>query len=607
MKSLSLTIAVALLAATGQARASGGAVARSETGEADLARTVVLIDLTAPQPVVTVRPEVRASGEFAVILPAPDGVAASVQSVDRAELVAIEERTAPRWVTYSSGCGSEALGGSTPEDASKSLAVEPSPPAFDGASGAMVDATLSGVLTGLRSDGFSGLAPELDSAEEGRWLVIRAVSGTPADSGSAKEGPAAPVLRYASDGGQARVDLGLLARARSGRSDVIAIVLAEEPMAAQGLPTAEMKPPTSAPDVGLDIGKDYSAWVDRRVDFIGVGGPAALLEFSGSVKVGDEVRWASRWRISVPSGVAPEGVVTFIADPKRGRHRVRAIVSASLALPALLLLLLFAVAKRGGRRRLGLWLLLPLIGMLTGGCPSVGLLRGATVLERGTSEWTYALAPARDVRHDLNQQSPSSPQNRTPRTVQPEVAWRYGWRHETDVTVRMFVGGAKGEVRTLLLRQSDVGVNVSAGFGVSGFVHPNYGDVCSDGGEGQGEDGCFTSLFGGGTVDLPVLVSREVGDSEFYFGLRGGGLLMRGETTYSDPNGEYADIDVTKSVVTGLVGVIFGVSVGSAGYRFTPELQILSSRAAGGNVIWFPVVGVGFSPRTPTARASAAR
>ncbi len=617
MKSLRLSIFVAVLAvAVGvglDARASGGAVARDADGEADVVRTVVLLEQVAQGTRVTVRPEVRSSAGFAVVVPVAEDVEqGAAEGTDGGRLAVVDGLTAPRWVTYSSGCGSEPFGGAVPEDASESFAVEPSPPPFAGATATVVAGALSDVLAGLRGDGFAGLAPELDTADAGRWLVISGQDDLPADDPSARKGPAAPAFKYVAPGDPATVDLRLASLARSGRSDIIAITLADEPTALFGVPTAEMKTPSAAPKVGLDIREDYSIWVDRRVDFIGVGGAAAMLEFSGPITLDGEPRHASRWRISIPSGVPPPATVSFSPDPGRARHRVRAIVSASLAAPALLLLFLWAAYRARRRVFAGFPLATAVVvaiplALSLGGCPSVGVLRGATVLERGVSEWSYALSPARDVRHDLNKEPPKTAQNRTPRTVQPEVSWRYGWRDETDVTLRMFAGGAKGEVRTLLLRQSDVGVNVSAGFGLSGFVHPNYGGVCAEGATDTGEDGCFSSLFGGGTVDVPVLVSRTVGHNEFYLGLRAGGLLMRGGTTYEDPTGDYGDVEVTKSVVTGMAGVIFGVSLGAGGYRLTPELQILSSRSAGGSVIWFPIVGVGFTPAGASRRVAAAR
>ncbi len=587
-------------------------MAQAPEGEADVLRTTLVLEVGPDAVVATVRPEVRASGAYAVVAPLVSVEAgAPVDRTDGARVRSLVEQTSPRWVAYSSGCGSADTGGATPEDLSETSVIEAPPVDVPGAQGAVVHGTLASALSGLRSGGYQGHAAELETDDEGDWLVMEVGTDLPADAPSPSAAPSATTFRVRLGGGPPAIDLRTVSLGRSRRSDIVAIVLADGPMTLEGLPLDEMKPPGAAPKIGEDIAEDYGRWIDARVDFAGIGGAVALLEFSGPVVIDGEARHAVRYRIAIPSGVAVPDQVSFVASDTVRIHRVRAIVGASVGgtgtsplgwLFSLLAVLALSLSLRLRRWSPGLWvLLLPTLA----GCPSVGILQGARVLEKGRSEWTYALAPTRDVRHDLNKEPPQSAQNRTPRAVQPEVSWRYGWREGTDVALRFFVGGAKGEIRRALLRQSDAGVHLTAGLGVSGFVHPAYGGVCALGREEGEEDGCFSSLFGGGTVDVPIVLSRTAGDSEFYAGLRGGVLLMRGTTTYTDPAELYRDVEVTKSLNSGLAGLIFGVSFPSGPYRLTPELQILSSRTEGDRLIWFPVIGVGVTPRSSNAPVAA--
>ena len=70
-------------------------------------------------------------------------------------------------------------------------------------------------------------------------------------------------------------------------------------------------------------------------------------------------------------------------------------------------------------------------------------------------------------------------------------------------------------------------------------------------------------------------------------------LVVTGETTYSDPTGGFDDVAVSKSVHRLLAGPIFGVVVDvGEGVRIVPEIQVMSSRNAAGDLIWYPVPGL---------------
>jgi len=230
---------------------------------------------------------------------------------------------------------------------------------------------------------------------------------------------------------------------------------------------------------------------------------------------------------------------------------------------------------------------------LLAGYPTLGHFQGAATLQQGTHEWTAALGAARDVRHDLGSVPPAEARIHAPRTLLPEVAWRYGWRPETDVGLRVSLGTVKGQARRRFLRQGEHGVDLAAGLGLSVFVLPLQGAPCVPAPDGGGDDGCFSSLFYGGLVDLPVTLSRRVGGLELYAGLRLGWLVATGETTYADPAGRFDDLRVGKTVRRVLGGPILGVRVDVAeGILVVPEIQVMSSRNASGGLIWYPVPGL---------------
>ncbi len=593
----------ALLALWPAGAAGGGALPATGGGQAEVVRARVLLVLTEEGAELTWDAAVESdAGGWALVLPLGDASAPSAPEVVSAEeLDRVDGLTAPRWVPYSSGCGSGALGGAAPEDAVTSHLVEDLPAAAPPDSGSA--STFSGapgeLLAALADDGYDTTGgSEIRDLEEGAFLVVRVPSGAATRAAITTRltlGTDSPVL-----------DLRLLTprgEDAAPEMEVLLLVAAGGRMDVEGAPQGTMAPPATAPAVTGDIGEAYEEWLADRVALVGKGGPAALVEYAGPVRVGGAGRVVTRFSVVLPRASGATRL-TLSPSARSASHRVRAIVSAGRLGPgprpgggegpalALLLALLLGLLAFRRRPRRALAVLVLLAALAGTGCPSLGHFQGARSLPKGDHRWSVALAPARDIRHDLNKEAPSSEQTETPRALLPEVSWRYGWQSDTDVGVSLTLGGVKGQVRRQLLRQEAHRINLGAGLGVGAFIHPAYGGVCAPAPDGSGDDGCFSSLFWGGLLDVPLAISRQAGNLEVYLGVRGAWLVLEGGTTYEDPTGRFPDVEVDTSVRRVLIGLLMGAVVETGTMVLVPELQVMSSRNLAGDLIWYPMVGV---------------
>jgi hypothetical protein len=112
---------------------------------------------------------------------------------------------------------------------------------------------------------------------------------------------------------------------------------------------------------------------------------------------------------------------------------------------------------------------------------------------------------------------------------------------------------------------------------------------------GGGDDGCFSSLFYGGLLDIPVTLSRRVSGHDLYFGIRYAHLVVSGATEYKASSRTFPSERVEKTVLQGLGGLFFGASLDIGDHRLIPELQIMVSPAAAGGIVWVPMAGIGIA------------
>jgi len=603
---IALCAAASLLPPASQALASAAALPLGDGASAEVRRVRALLTVGADATRLVWEGEVESdAGGYAVILPVgrqgDPGKPGDPDAADIEGLDAVDEATAPRWVQYSSGCGSRILGGAAPEDAVDAHLVDDRSPTA--AAGEVTVSLFEGrpeeLVADLATEGWgTGEAADVASLEDGAFVVMR-TADAPVDGGAR--------VAVAVEVAEPELDVRLLPRRARHTVEVILLVVADGQMALEGVPGGRMDPPGAAPAVPGDIGLTYAGWLADRVQAVGDGGPAALLEYAGPVVHGGQTRYATRFHIVLPPASGATRL-RLTANASGERHRVRTIVSGgALASPGgrgggpgpSLLAALAALLALASIRR-ARWVLRSSAAvvalLMLAGCPSLSHFQGARTAPAGTHEWTAALGVARDVRHDLNTAPPTEGRSHTPRGLLPELAYRYGWRQDADVGLRMSLGGVKGDVRLQLLEQADRGVNLTAALGLSAFVLPFQGDQCAPALQGDDQDGCFTSLFWGGMADVPFTVSRSVGGLEVYMGLRFAYLVVTGETAYSDPTGGFDDVAVSKSVHRFLTGPIFGVVVDvGEGVRVVPEIQVMSSRNAAGDLIWYPVPGLAVS------------